>query len=86
MKWTSVLAIFALFYVMSFFITLPLGVVTSDEAGGDKVPGQADSAPHNFRFGFHALRAAIVAVLLTGLYYLNYINGWITVADLDFLA
>ena len=54
MKWTSVLAIYALFWVMSAFILLPFGVRTHDEAGIPKVPGQADSA----RAMIHAARTA----------------------------
>jgi predicted secreted protein len=48
------------------------------------VPGQADSAPHRFDLKRHLLRAAMLAVLLTFLFCLNYVNGWITVDDLDF--
>ena len=33
MTWTSILAIFALFWVMSAFLMLPFGVKTHDEAG-----------------------------------------------------
>ena len=45
MQWTSVLAIYFLFFVFSAFILLPFGVRTHDEAGLEMVPGQADSAP-----------------------------------------
>ena len=48
MKWTSILAIYALFWVMSAFVLLPFGVKTADEAGVEKVPGQADIAPVYF--------------------------------------
>ena len=33
MKWTSILAIYALFWVMCAFLLLPFGVKTHDEAG-----------------------------------------------------
>lgn len=84
MKWTSVLAIYFLFFIGSAFILLPFGVRTDEEVGNDLVPGQADSAPHKFSLPAHLLRAAVFAVLLTGLYYANYVNGWITADDLDF--
>ena len=29
-------------------------------------------------------RAALIAVVLMAIYYANYVNGWITAADLDF--
>jgi len=83
MKWTSVLAIYALFWVMSAFLLLPFGVKTHDEAGIEKIPGQADSAPANFRPGHVAVRATILAAVLCALYVANYVNGWIGPEDLD---
>ncbi len=62
---------------------LPFGVRTHDELGIDKIPGQADSAPGNFRPGRVALRATILAAALTLLFVLNYIYGWIGADDLD---
>ena len=84
MKWTSISAIFFLFFIGSAFILLPFGVKTHEEAGIDKVAGQAESAPHRFNLGTHLLRAAVLAVILMALYYANYVNGWITAGDLDF--
>lgn len=83
MEWTSIVAIYFLIWIMTAFVMLPFGVKTADEAGVAKVPGQADSAPVNFRPGRIALRATIVAALLTGLYVLNFINGWLRVEHLD---
>lgn len=80
MKVTSIVAIFVLFWAMSAFVLLPFGIKTHEELGIDKVPGQADSAPGNFRPGRLAVRATIVAAVLTALYVANYINGWITPA------
>jgi predicted secreted protein len=84
MKLTSIIAIFALFWVLSAFLVMPFGIRTHDEAGIAKVPGQADSAPVNFDPGRIARRATVVAVVLFGLYYLNYVNGWITMDLFDF--
>ena len=84
MKWTSVLAIYFLFFVASAFVLLPFGVKTDEEVGVELVPGQAESAPHSFSIGAHLLRAAVLGAVLTALYYFNYVYGWIEPDDLDF--
>ncbi len=84
MKWTSVLAIYFLIFCLTAFITLPFGVKTAEEAGAERVPGQAESAPHRFDLPRHLIRAGVVAALLTALFAANYQFGWITVDDLDF--
>lgn len=83
MRWTSIVAIYTLFWVLSVFLVLPFGVRTGEEAGLARVPGQSDSAPAEFSFGRIARRATVVSLILFGLFYLNYANGWITAADLD---
>lgn len=83
MRWTSILAIYLLFWALSVFLVLPFGVRTHEEAGVERVPGQADSAPHGFSLGRLAVRTTIVSAVLFGLYYLNYVNGWITPQDVD---
>ena len=83
MRWTSILAIFLLFWTMSLFLVLPFGVRTAEEAGAEVQPGHAESAPHVFNFGRVALRATLLAALFTALYIANYVYGWVTVADLD---
>jgi predicted secreted protein len=84
MKFTSIVAIYILFFAFAAFALLPFGVKTTEEAGGEKVPGQADSAPHEFSLKRHLLKAALVAVLLFAIYYLNWSFGWITTDDIDF--
>ena len=83
MRWTSILAIYSLFWAFSVFLVLPFGVRTTHEAGGEAVPGQAESAPHVFAPGRVALHVTIVATVLFGLYYLNYVYGWITPQSVD---
>lgn len=82
MQWTSILAIYVLLWVVCAFVLLPFGVRTHEELGEAMVPGQAESAPANFRPGRIALRATLLAGVLTGLYVLNYEQGWITAQDL----
>lgn len=83
MQWTSIVAIYFLIWVMIAFLLLPFGVRTHEEAGEALVPGQAESAPATFRPGLLMLRATLIAALVTALYVLNYIQGWVTVEDLD---
>ena len=85
MKFGSAIAIYFITWWVCLFIVLPFGVKTAEEAGVEKVPGQADSAPVNFRPGKLALRAAIIAAVCTGLFVANYEYGWVTVADIDIL-
>lgn len=85
MNWSSIVAIYFLFWILSAFLVLPFGVKTHDELGIPKVAGQADSAPGNFRPGRIVFRTTIVASLLFGLFYANYVNGWIDRHSFDFL-
>ena len=78
MRWTSALAIYVLFWSFTVFVVLPFGVRTTEEAGGTRVPGQADSAPHEFSLKRLVVRTTIVSAIAFGLYYLNYVQGWIT--------
>ena len=84
MKLGSILAIYFLFWVASAFLLLPFGVRTDEEVGAEKVPGQADSAPHRFDVARHALKAAVAAAILFALYYANWHFDWIGADDLDF--
>ena len=83
MKLTSIIAIYFLFFAASAFILLPFGVRTTEEVGGEKIAGQADSAPDRFDVRRHFLRAALLAALLFAIYYANWTFGWITPDDLD---
>ena len=84
MKIGSILAIYFLFFAAAAFFLLPFGVKTAEEAGIEKVPGQADSAPHRFDLGRHLVKAAILGAVMFALYYANWSYGWITADDLDF--
>ena len=84
MQLSSIVAIYFLFFAASAFFLLPFGVKTDEEAGTPKVPGQADSAPHQFDLKRHLLKAALVGAILFALYYANWAYGWITPDDLDF--
>jgi predicted secreted protein len=85
MRFGSILAIYILFWTISLFVVLPFGVRTSEEEGAERIPGHADSAPHRFEAGKAALRATLLSALLFGLFYANYVYGWIAVDDLDWM-
>jgi predicted secreted protein len=59
---------------------------TNEEADVELVPGQAPSAPVNFDPKKIAIRVTIVATLLFAIFYLNYVNGWVTTEMLDWWA
>jgi predicted secreted protein len=84
MRWTSIAAIYLLFWAMSVFFVLPFGVRTHDEAGAERVPGQADSAPAQFDISRFVLRTTIVSAVLFALYYANWTYGWIGPEDINF--
>lgn len=86
MKWTSALAIYALFWSLCLFFVLPFGVRTTEEAGGQRVPGQAESAPHRYDSSRVARRTTIVSAILFALYYLNYVYGWVGPETVDFFT
>jgi predicted secreted protein len=83
MTWQAALAIYILFWVMTAFVILPFEAKTHDEAGIPKIPGQAESAPANFSPLRVILRTTILATLMFGLYYANYVQGWVTAETLS---
>ena len=83
MRWTSLLAIYILFWAFSVFLVLPFGVRTSAEAGVEHVPGQAESAPHAFSLKRVLIRTTVVATILWALFVANYEFGWIDAGSFD---
>lgn len=82
MKPASALAIYLLFWSLTLFAVLPFGVRTSDEAGEDSVPGQADSAPHNPMLARKLVWTTVIATALFALFYANYTAGWLLLQDI----
>lgn len=83
MSWTSIAAIYLLFWVITAFVVMPFGVRTADELGVEKVRGQADSAPANFKPKRVILITTAVSAVVFGLFYANYTNGWISPSDVN---
>lgn len=84
MAFSSIIAIYFLFFAFSAFLLLPFGVRTDEEAGTPKIAGQADSAPYRFDLKRHLVKAAILGAVFFAIYYANWTYGWITPDDLDF--
>ena len=81
MRWYSFVAIYILVWTLCAFIILPFGVRPPEDH--EKVPGQADSAPANFRPGMVILRTTLLSLAISALLFLNYREGWITAKNID---
>lgn len=69
MTWYNNLVAFLLIYMVTLFCVLPIGVKTADEAGEEKLPGQADSAPTNPRLGFKFLLCFGISSVIFAIYF-----------------
>lgn len=86
MQIPSMVAIYFLIWVFSAFLVLPFGVMTADEAGVAKVPGQAESAPAHFQPLRIIRRITVVATIAFAAFMLNYQYQWVTPQMLDFFG
>ncbi len=77
MTWISIIAIYALFWVLTAFVVLPFGVKSHDELAVEILPGQDRGAPANFNPKSILLRTTALSMLLFGIYYANYTYGWV---------
>ncbi len=76
MTWFSGMVVFVIIWWLVFFMTLPVGVRSPDEAGVEVGPGHAASAPVRPRIGLKAGITTAISVVLWGIAY------WIIEADL----
>jgi predicted secreted protein len=84
-RWFSIAAIYLLFWVITAFAVMPFGLRTpADDKTATMVPGQADSAPINFRPWTVVKRTTLLATLAFGLFYANWLYGWLSFKDFDF--
>lgn len=86
MQPASAVAIYILFWALSLFVVLPIGLRTHDELGLEKTEGQADSAPANLSARKILLRTTLVSAVLFGIFYLNYKFEWIQPNDINFFG
>lgn len=82
MRPTTIVAIYFLFWMLSLFLVLPFGVRTAEEAGVEKIRGQADSAPAHFNAWKIVRRTTIVSAAIFLVFYLNYRFSWLTTETL----
>ena len=82
MNFTSFLAIYLIFWWGCLFMVLPFRLRSSLEHEAH-VPGQSESATPRFSVGRTALWTTIVSAAAFALYYVNYVNGWVTIDIFD---
>ncbi len=83
MNAVSITAIYALFWVMTAFVVLPFGIKNNHELGIEGTVGHDPGAPGNFNPTRILLMTTLVSACLFGLYYANYVNGWIDRTSFD---
>lgn len=82
MNWTSALAIYLLFWVMSAFFVLPFHGRRADQVDSG-IAGTERGAPAEFRVGRILKQITLVATIGFVAYYLVYTQGWIDVRTLS---
>lgn len=83
MSWGAALAIYFIIWWLVLFAVMPFGVRSQIEAG-DVSPGTEQGAPLNHRMVRNALITTVVSAIVFGLYYANYVHGFITLDDIPF--
>lgn len=78
----SAAAIYILFWSLTAFAVLPFGVRTAEEAGLERGPGEADSAPVKPMLWRKAAWTTVIATVLFALFYANYEAGWVALDDI----
>ncbi len=85
MNIASIIAIYALFWVMTAFVILPFGVKNNHELGLEALPGHDRGAPGNFNPVRILTLTTLVSAALFGLYYANYVYGWMDRTSFDWV-
>ena len=82
MLWTSSLAIYFLFWFMSLFFVLPFH---GRREGDVAEAGHDIGAPSQLRPWRIIAQVTLLAALFFALFYINYVNGWITRESIDLM-
>jgi predicted secreted protein len=78
MNWASAALVYAVIWWIVFFVSLPFGVRSPDEAGEKVLPGNAPSAPVRPRLWLKVGITTLVATALWGVAYYVIANDLIT--------
>ena len=78
----AIFAIYVLFWWTALFVVLPFRLRSSDEPEAH-VPGQVESATPRFSVGRTVLWTTIISAVAFALFYVNYVNGWVTAGFFD---
>lgn len=84
MSWGAALAIYFIIWWLVLFAVMPFGVRSQIEAG-EVAPGTEQGAPHRHRMVRNALVTTVVAAIVFGIYYVNYVHGFVTLENIPFL-
>lgn len=85
MKLSSILALYPLFWSLCLFFVLPFRLRSSTDPDV-AVAGQMNGAPPRFSVKRTVIWTTWLSLGLFGLYYLNYVYGWIGPEALDFFT
>lgn len=77
MSWFSIAAIYFLIWAVTLFAVLPFGVRSAEEAGEEKVKGQADSAPAHPMLGRKLIWTTAISAVLMAIFWAFYTGGYI---------
>ncbi|WP_439575488.1 DUF1467 family protein [Phreatobacter sp.] len=77
----AALAIYFIIWWLTLFAILPFGIRSQIEAGA-VVPGSDGGAPSRPGLAAKVLWTTLVSGVIFGLYYANYVTGYITLEDL----
>jgi predicted secreted protein len=80
-RWTSILAIYFIIWFLCLFLVLPFHGRSAHEAADGR--GQDPGAPRQFEAGRIVAQVSVLAAIVFGIYYANYVQGWIGIDDID---
>ena len=81
----TALLVYVIAWWLVFFMMLPIGVKTHEEAGEEVEAGHATSAPVNPNLKKKALAATLIAAVIWGIFYWVVTSGLFTLRP-DFVA